>query len=101
MVTDAQIEAALLYLQDWIHVTAQSKGWWRDHDQLKKLIEEHGAEFELSPELADTLFKLSKSMLSVTEISEGVEAVRMGDPPDDKLPEFSGQTVEIADDIIR
>ncbi len=101
MVNADQIRDALNALQSAIHETAAKKGWWDDHTNLKKLIEKHGNGFNLEPEIADVLFKTSKSMLAVTEIAEGVEAVRQGDPPDDKCPEFSGQTVEIADDIIR
>ncbi len=88
-------------MQNQIHKTAVLKGWWEDHTQLRDLLEDRGREFGLDVELADTLFRTAKSMLAVTEIAEGVEALRHGDPPDDKCPEFSGQTVEIADDIIR
>ena len=100
-ITAEQIKDALTYLQNAIHKTAVDKGWWNDHTQLRALLSIHGDKFELKPDIADVLFKTSKSMLAVTEISEGVESLRKGDPPDDKLPQFSGQTVEIADDIIR
>lgn len=36
-----------------------------------------------------------------SELSEALEALRHGNPPDDKLPEFSGVEVELADCIIR
>jgi hypothetical protein len=35
------------------------------------------------------------------ELSEALEALRAGNPPDDKVPEFSGVEVELADCIIR
>lgn len=35
------------------------------------------------------------------ELSEVIEAVRSGNPPDDKLPEFSSVETELADVIIR
>lgn len=36
-----------------------------------------------------------------SELSEALEALRHNNPPDDKLPEFSGAEVELADTIIR
>ena len=106
-ITAEQIKDALTYLQNAIHKTAVDKGWWNDHDLLKQavaLFNENRTESgkpSLPDNISDVLFRTSKSMLAVTEISEGVESLRKGDPPDDKLPQFSGQTVEIADDIIR
>lgn len=36
-----------------------------------------------------------------SELSEALEALRHGNPPDDKIPEFSGVEAELADAIIR
>ncbi len=36
-----------------------------------------------------------------SELSEALEAIRHGNPPDDKIPEFSGVEAELADVIIR
>ncbi len=36
-----------------------------------------------------------------SELSEALEAIRRGDPPDDKIPEFNGVEAELADCIIR
>lgn len=36
-----------------------------------------------------------------SELSETLEALRHGNPPDDKIPEFSGAEAELADTIIR
>ncbi len=36
-----------------------------------------------------------------SELSEALEALRHGNPPDDKVPEFSGVETELADAIIR
>ena len=36
-----------------------------------------------------------------SELSKALEAIRHGNPPDDKCPEFNGATVEFADVIIR
>lgn len=40
-------------------------------------------------------------MLVVTELAEAVEGLRHGNPPDDKVPEFSAAEAEFADAIIR
>lgn len=36
-----------------------------------------------------------------SELSEALEALRNGNPSDDKIPEFSGVTAELADVVIR
>jgi hypothetical protein len=36
-----------------------------------------------------------------SELSEALESIRHGNPPDDKVPEFSGAEAEYADVIIR
>lgn len=36
-----------------------------------------------------------------SELSEALEADRHGNPPDDKIPEFSGMEAELADAILR
>lgn len=36
-----------------------------------------------------------------SELSEALEALRAGNPPDDKVPEFSGAEAELADTVIR
>lgn len=36
-----------------------------------------------------------------SELSEALEALRHGNPPDDKVPEFTGVEAELADAIIR
>jgi len=58
-----------------IHTVACSKGWWdeeRNNGELIALIH-----------------------------SEALEALRHGNPPDDKIPEFTGVEAELADVIIR
>lgn len=45
--------------------------------------------------------KSEKLMLMVTELAEACEALRHGNPPDDKLPQYAGDGVELADCIIR
>ena len=36
-----------------------------------------------------------------SELSEALEAIRAGNPPDDKIPDFTGYEAELADCIIR
>ena len=42
-----------------------------------------------------------KIALMHSELSEALEAHRNGNPPDDKIPEFTGVEAELADTIIR
>ena len=65
-------------LANKIKVWADSKGWWEKDRNDGELI-----------------------ALMHSELSEALEAYRHGNPPDDKIPEFSGTTAELADCIIR
>ncbi|CAB1078735.1 hypothetical protein D1AOALGA4SA_6468 [Olavius algarvensis Delta 1 endosymbiont] len=57
---------------------AIDKGWWEGERNEGELI-----------------------ALMHSELSETLEAIRKGNPPDDKIPEFTGVEAELADVIIR
>jgi NTP pyrophosphatase (non-canonical NTP hydrolase) len=76
--TQVQFVSAFNNLQDVIHGTAVAKGFWDKPRNDGEAV-----------------------MLMVTELAEAVEAMRHGNPPDDKIPQFSGVEAELADCIIR
>lgn len=65
-------------LQYFVHETAKNKGWWNNPRNDSELI-----------------------ALMHCELSEAVEGLRKGNPPDDKIPAFSSVEAELADVILR
>lgn len=76
-----------LFIELWhriagrIHSTNKQKGFW--------------------PANVEDRNKSEAIMLVVTELAEGVEGIRHGNPPDDKVPDFTSAEAEMADAIIR
>lgn len=76
--------AALSFITAWntvadqTHETAKAKGWWNKERNDGEIV-----------------------ALMHSELSEGLEAMRHGNPPSDHIPEFTGVEEEYADVIIR
>ena len=63
--------------------------------------EDHGFWDEVDPAKGPDNTKIAETALCHSELSEALEAIRASNPPDDRIPEFSGAEAELADCIIR
>jgi len=91
------------------HDTAVSKGWWGNEDAeiLSLIADGDQMDSQDSLRLSEIATRMKQKNngemigLMHSELSEALEALRHGNPPDDKIPEFSGVEAELADVIIR
>jgi NTP pyrophosphatase (non-canonical NTP hydrolase) len=90
-----QFVAAFNAVADAVGEWSERKGW-HDDDPARRVHSDVPTR-----ESALTYHDLAKLGLMVTEISEAIEGRRHGDPPSDKIPEFTAQEEELADTIIR
>lgn len=95
-------------LSDQVHSIAIEKGWWnsQEADTLRAYLCQQ-PDTDLKDKLQDLVVKMENRndgealALIHSEVSEALEALRHGNPPDDKIPAFSGVEAELADVIIR
>jgi hypothetical protein len=102
---------AFTEMQRTVYETAIEKGWYSNANKelAKKIIDEPGSE-NLSIEIYSLLVSIANQpvrnngeliALGHSELSEALEGLRHGNPPDDKIPEFSNAEAELADLVIR
>lgn len=90
-------------MQNHVHSTAISKGWWDKRAQMENACSQYESRVYPTPisDFSVVANQISCLALVVTEIAEAIEAIRHGNPPDDKIPEFNGAEAECADAVIR
>lgn len=86
-------------IQRGVYKTAKNSGWWEERNRLQKLAE--GTGDDSFARFAKAVLQASQIALIQSEASEALEALRAGNPPDDKIPNRDGMTAELADIIIR
>ena len=79
-----------------VHEAALANGWWDARNSIRQAAAVRG----LGPEATANIIIAALGLICA-EAGEAMESVRANYAPDDKLPEYSGYAVELADIIIR
>lgn len=85
-------------MQGAAHDNAINKGWWDERNHIMLISQSASPSHGL---FAENAVKGLSIALIHSELSEALENIRHGCPPDDKVPEFTGEEAELADVIIR
>jgi len=87
-------------VQKQTHKINESKGFNDIDVQINSLSKLYDVPLDLVENIKAARMA-QKLLLAVGEISETLESLRHGDPPDSHIPKFRGSEAEIADAIIR
>jgi|SaaInlStandDraft_4_1057021.scaffolds.fasta_scaffold120396_1 NTP pyrophosphatase (non-canonical NTP hydrolase) len=85
-------------MAEWCHATSVEHGFWEHNDDVVDHLDPDNRDVVATYLVTAVPEKLA---LIHAEVSEALEAVRAGNPPDDKVPEYSGLEAELADVVIR
>ena len=99
LIDEAKFVFAFNKIASLVHLNAVDKGFWDARRNIETTcLERDGSE---GVKYAMQCVDGAALALIHSEISEALEASRHGNPPDDKVPQFSGVEAELADAIIR
>lgn len=86
-------------LTEECHQNSARKGFWTDDYTILKHLEESDDAAPLKKHRVNVM--ATRLMLIVSELAEGLEAIRHGNPSSEHIPDFDGLSEELADVIIR
>ncbi len=101
-VLSQQFVVAFNEIQKQVNQTAHDKGWYKS--KLSEIVYGYDLSDSDQKEAIAELTNLEDARriaLMHSELSEGLEGLRHGNPPSDHIPEFSSIEEELADCIIR